>query len=406
MSNREAAYKVVQKLKKEGFEALFAGGCVRDRLLDRPAKDYDVATNAVPDQVISMFSRTLKVGAKFGVVMVFVDHKQVEVATFRTEGGYQDGRHPAHVEFASAREDAARRDFTVNGMFYDPVEKNLLDFVGGEEDLQKRILRTIGNPDERFGEDYLRMLRAVRFAVKLDFTIDPAAWASIQKHAARITLISAERIVMELEQILTHPKRAEGAQLLTASGLSESIFKPFKGPQAQFAVAVLDHLPPAVDFGLALAAFWAGFDSQTAMNECRKLKLSTSRLKEVSFLLENRSVLLQHDMPVSKLKFLMHEPYFQDLLTLQEAIQKASGLPTAAVKTLRKRALEMAPDEVHPRPLLDGHELLALGAVPGPAVGHLAKEMYIAQLEGQLTTPDQARQWVTQWLSKQSAIEE
>jgi poly(A) polymerase len=403
MTNRDAALKVVRVLRKEGFEALFAGGCVRDRLLGRPAKDYDVATDAVPEQVISLFSRTLKVGAKFGVVMVLMEGKQVEVATFRTEGGYQDGRHPDRVEFASARQDAARRDFTVNGMFYDPIEKKVLDFVNGRQDLEKGILRTIGKADERFGEDYLRMLRAVRFAVKLGFAIAPEAWASIQKLAGKITLISAERIAMELEQILTHPNRAQGACLLIESGLLRAIFEIHQEPHIEFGVSVLKHLPEAVDFGLSLAAFWAGFDSQKAMAECAKLKLSTERFKHVRFLLDNRSVMLEAEMPVSQLKLLMHEPYFQDLLTFQEAIQKALSLPVTAVKTLRRRAMEIAPEEVHPDPLLNGHELMALGAVPGPMVGHLAQEMYIAQLEGQIQTADQARAWVRDWLLNSSA---
>ena len=198
MSNRDAAYKVVRQLHKAGYTALFAGGCVRDRLLDRPAKDYDVVTDAVPEQVTACFRRTLQIGAQFGVVMVLTDGQQVEVATFRTEGGYQDGRHPTHVEFASATEDASRRDFTVNGMFFDPIEKEVLDFVNGRQDLEKQVLRTIGDPDERFGEDYLRMLRAVRFAVKLEFEIEPATWAAIKKHAPKITGVSAERIASEL----------------------------------------------------------------------------------------------------------------------------------------------------------------------------------------------------------------
>ncbi|MHC5199475.1 MAG: CCA tRNA nucleotidyltransferase, partial [Planctomycetota bacterium] len=239
MSNRDAAYKVVRRLRKEGYTALFAGGCVRDRLLNRPAKDYDVVTDAVPEQVTACFRRTLQIGAQFGVVMVLADGQQVEVATFRTEGGYQDGRHPTHVEFASATEDASRRDFTVNGMFYDPIEKTVLDFVNGQQDLDKQILRTIGDPDERFGEDYLRMLRAVRFAVKLDFRIEPTTWMAIQAHAPKIISVSAERIAAELEQILSHPNRATGVQLLTDSGLAAAIFDVFKAESAAFGKTVL-----------------------------------------------------------------------------------------------------------------------------------------------------------------------
>ncbi|MHC4551915.1 MAG: CCA tRNA nucleotidyltransferase, partial [Planctomycetota bacterium] len=183
MSNQEAALTLVRKLRKAGHTALFAGGCVRDRLLNREAKDYDVVTDAVPEQVSACFRRTLEIGAQFGVVVVLIDSEQIEVATFRTEGGYQDGRRPSHVEFASMKEDASRRDFTVNGMFYDPIDEKVLDFVEGQQDLQKRILRTIGDPNERFSEDYLRMLRAIRFAVKLGFEIEPATLASVQAHS-------------------------------------------------------------------------------------------------------------------------------------------------------------------------------------------------------------------------------
>ncbi|MHC4989023.1 MAG: CCA tRNA nucleotidyltransferase, partial [Planctomycetota bacterium] len=384
MSNRDAAYKVVRRLRKEGYQALFAGGCVRDRLLGRAAHDYDVVTDAVPERVTKCFKRTLQIGVQFGVVMVLTDGKQVEVATFRTEGGYQDGRHPGHVEFASAVEDASRRDFTVNGMFYDPIEKTVLDFVQGQQDLEKRILRTIGDPDERFSEDYLRMLRAVRFAVKLNFDIEPATWASIKKHAGKITGISAERIAAEVEQILSHPNRAKGVRLLIDSRLAVAIFDVFKDDPAIFGKTVLEHLPKAVDFPLALAAFWAGFETKAVLAECRKLKLSNDHLKHVRFLLEKRNVLLDADMPISKLKLLLHEPYFWDLLTLQTAIQAAKDESDQSLIKIRKRALAIDEKDVRPKPLLDGHDLIALGATSGPMVGQLAQEMYIAQLEGQL----------------------
>ena len=400
MSNREAAYKVIRRLRKEGHQALFAGGCVRDRLLGQPAKDYDVVTDAVPEKVIGFFRRTLKIGAQFGVVMVLMDSQQVEVATFRTEGGYQDGRHPGHVQFASAKEDASRRDFTVNGMFYDPVDKKILDFVNGRRDLEKRILRTIGAPDERFGEDYLRMLRAVRFAVKLEFGIEPHTWQSIQKHADKITGISAERIATELEQVLAHPNRADGAKRLVDSGLAKAIFRVFDGPQATIGIQVLAHLPKAVDFALALACFWTGFDSKVALNQCGKLKLSNSQIKHVRFLLEKRGVLLDTQLPLSSLKLLMHEPYFLDLVTLQEAIQKAGGESAHAVRLVKRRALEIDEKHVRPAPLLDGHELIALGATPGPMVGQIAQELYIIQLEEKLHTKQQAQNWCRQWLAK------
>jgi poly(A) polymerase len=400
MSNREAAYKVVRQLHKEGYQALFAGGCVRDRLLDRPAKDYDVVTDAVPEQVTQCFKRTLQIGAQFGVVMVLLDGKQVEVATFRTEGGYQDGRHPSHVEFASATEDASRRDFTVNGMFYDPIEKSVLDFVKGQQDLEKKILRTIGDPDERFSEDYLRMLRAVRFAVKLNFEIEPATWAAIQTHASKITGVSAERIAVELEQILSHPHRALGVQRLIGSGLAVAIFDVFKDEPADFGVAVLGQLPKAVDFPLSMAAFWAGFETNTALDQCKNLKLSNDHLKQIRFLLQQRDVLLDAEMPISKLKLLMHEPYLLDLMTLQKAIQAAKGQDDQALKQIQKRIDAIDEKDIRPALLLNGHELMSLGATSGPMVGQLSQEMYIAQLEGRLKTKPQAKEWCQDWLGR------
>ena len=400
MSNRDAAYKVVRQLHKEGYQALFAGGCVRDRLLDRPAKDYDVVTDAVPEQVTQCFRRTLQIGAQFGVVMVLTGGQQVEVATFRTEGGYQDGRHPDYVEFGSATEDASRRDFTVNGMFYDPITKEELDFVNGQQDLKKKVLRTIGDPDERFGEDYLRMLRAVRFAVKLQFTIDPATGSAIQKHASKITGVSAERIAAELEQILSHPNRAEGVQLLTDSGLATAIFDIYKGDSAIFGKRVLKQLPKAVDFPLSMAAFWAGCETKTALDQCKKLKLSNDHLKHIRFLLQKRDVLLDAEMPISKLKLLMHEPYFWDLLSLQKAVQAAKGESDQPLKQIRKRAMDIDEKDIRPVPLLDGHELMRLGATSGPMVGQLGQEMYIVQLEGHLKTKAQAQAWCQDWLKQ------
>jgi len=400
MSNYKQAMQIIKRLRRQGHQALLAGGCVRDKLLGRPASDYDVATSAVPDEVVALFRRTLKIGARFGVVMVMIDGKQVEVATFRTEGGYQDGRRPDHVAFASAREDAQRRDFTVNGMFYDPIEKKLYDFVGGQVDLQIGMLRTIGNSDQRFSEDYLRMLRAIRFAVKLNFAIEPKTWHSMRVHADRIAHISAERIAVELEAILTHPNRRRGVELLIDSGLAQAIFPELSQEDGHDAIEAIDELPDAVDFGLAMATFCAGLPTETAMALCKRLKLSTARLKHIRFLLAHRGALCEAQMPLSRLKLLMHEPYFDDLMTFQKAILKAQGKSPRPLAAVKKRAEAIDPSVVHPEPLLDGHTLIALGAVPGPMVGTLARELYIGQLEEHLKTPEQAKQWAVRWLEK------
>ena len=197
MTNKQAAIQIVDILRKNGHQALLAGGCVRDMLLGREAKDYDVATSARPDEIICLFRRTIKVGAKFGVVMVLIKGQQVEVATFRTESDYADGRHPQHVEFSNPKQDAKRRDFTINGMFYDPVKEEVIDYVGGREDLGRQIIRTIGEPQERFAEDYLRMLRAVRFSTQLDFEIARNTFDAVSQYASKIDRISDERISAE-----------------------------------------------------------------------------------------------------------------------------------------------------------------------------------------------------------------
>jgi len=409
MTNRQAAIKIVKRLRSNGFDALLAGGCVRDMLLGRPAKDYDVATDAHPKDVMKLFKRTLKVGAKFGVVIVLVENRRVEVATFRTETGYVDGRHPGKVRFAGAAEDASRRDFTINGMFYDPLRKEVIDYVNGQADLKKKIVRTIGVPEERFGEDYLRMLRAVRFATQLGFAIEPRTWSAIYRNGANITKISGERIRMELEGILISPNRSAGVSLLIESGLAEAIFRAFVGKEARLATKLLSQLRKKVDFALALACFFAGFESDFALEKCAVLKLSRNEKKHVKFLLANRDRLLDDQISLGRLKMILAEPYFWDLYELQRAIQKTkeAGRKTLApLIKLRKKIKALGDVELRPKPLLNGHDLIRLGAVPGPVLGQLAEEMYIAQLEGKLQTVEQAEQWAKKWLQKRRMIED
>ena len=405
MTNKQTAVKIIKRLRKNGFQALMAGGCVRDMLLSRRANDYDVATDARPDHIVKLFRRTIKVGVKFGVVIVLLENQQVEVATFRTETGYTDGRHPSKVKFTSAVEDAARRDFTVNGMFYDPIERKVIDYVNGQADLKKRILRTIGSPAERFGEDYLRMLRAVRFSTQLDFTIEPKTWAAVSSNAKKITGISGERICAELEGILVNPNRSAGAAMLSDSGLLEVIFPGFIGQLVKFSLKVLGQLPEKIDYPLALASLFAGCEIKFALDKLKTLKLSRQTTKHAKSLLTNRDKLLNDKMSLAELKTLLAQPYFYDLFDLQKAIQKAKGQDITALVSLKKRIKCLGDVELRPKPLLNGHELMRLGAVPGPVLGQLAQEMYIAQLEGQLLTKTQAKDWVCKWLKKHRMIE-
>ena len=408
MTNKQAAIKIIKRLGRNGFQALLAGGCVRDMLLGRRAHDFDVATDAAPADVIKIFKRTLKVGAKFGVVIVLLEDKQVEVATFRTEAGYIDGRHPGRVKFAGAAEDAGRRDFTINGMFYDLLRRQVIDYVDGQADLKKQVVRTIGKPEERFGEDYLRMLRAVRFSTQLGFAIKPGTFSAICSNAKNIARISGERIAVELEGILVNPNRSAGTSMLAKSGLAKAIFAGFAGEQVKFAVSVLGELRKKVDFALALAGLFSGCPAEFAREKCRILKLSRSQNKHIKFLLTNRGKLLDDRMSLAKLKMILAKPYFWDLYELQRAIEKAGpngrkGI--AALGRLRKRIKALGDIELRPKPLLNGHDLIRLGAVPGPGLGQLAEEMYIAQLEGKLQTPQQARQWVQKWLQKHKIVQ-
>ena len=405
MTNRQAAIKVIRRLRSNGFEAFLAGGCVRDMLLGRAAKDFDVATNAEPIYVIRLFKRTIKVGAQFGVVMVLIEGERVEVATFRSESGYDDGRHPTTVRFVSAAEDAGRRDFTINGMFYDPLKKEVIDYVSGQADLKNKIVRTIGRPAERFGEDYLRMLRAVRFSTQLGFAIEPKTWSAICSNAKNIIKISGERIAMELESILVNPNRFAGTVMLIKSGLAGVIFPDFVGEQAKFAIKVLGGLRKKVDFALALASLFAACPLKFALEKCVVLRLSRSQNKHIKFLLANRGRLLDDRMSLAELKSIAAEPYFWDLHELQTAIQKAEQKSVAALVRLRKRIRALGDIELRPRPLLSGHDLIRLGAVPGPGLGQLAQELYIAQLEGKLQTAEQAERWAKKWLQKHRMIE-
>jgi tRNA nucleotidyltransferase/poly(A) polymerase len=404
MTNKQAAIEIINKLHRSGFQALLAGGCVRDMLLCRPANDYDVATDAEPADVIKLFKRTLKVGAKFGVVMVLAGGQQIEVATFRSETGYADGRHPGSVKFTSPIEDAKRRDFTINAMFYDPVKKEIIDYVDGRADLEKRIVRTVGIPKERFDEDYLRMLRAVRFSAQLGFGIEPKTWSAVCANAKNIVRISGERIAMELEGILISPNRSIGTSMLITSGLAEAIFHGFTSRQSEMAVRVLEHLRKKVDFALALTAFFVAWTTEAALEKMKVLKLSRNQIKHIKFLLAGRGKLLNKDMSLSELKLIAAEPYFRDLYELQRAIQKAEKKSVAALASLRRRIKALGDVELKPRPVLNGDELIELGAVPGPTLGQLAQEMYIAQLEGQLETKKHAHQWVRNWLEKRRTI--
>ncbi len=384
-SARAAALRIVQTLRKAGHTALFAGGCVRDMLMRRQPADFDVATDARPDRIISLFRRTQKVGVQFGVVIVGIGRHWVEVATFRSDLDYADGRRPTAVRFSDARHDAERRDFTINGMFYEPISREVIDYVGGQSDLKAGIIRAIGDASKRFGEDHLRMLRAVRFAARLGFRIEAGTHAAIGRHAASISRVSPERIGDELERILTHSSRAAGWHELCAVGLLPHLWR---GADSLIARHVeigkrLGCYPSrAVSFELGLASVLLGRGAGAIRDACAALRTSNETRDAVGWLCRNEPRL--HDdasVSMADLKFLMANGRFGELLLLLGASLKASGASPAPHRRLKRRASAVPPEAVAPPPFLTGEDLLALNVPQGPIYRVVLERVYRAQLD-------------------------
>jgi len=389
LTNRAAAVVIIKRLRSAGHEALLAGGCVRDMRMRRRPKDYDVATDATPKRVMQLFKRTRKVGVQFGVVIVGLDREWVEVATFRTDLDYADGRHPTRVVFGSAREDASRRDFTVNGMFYDPLAGEVFDYVGGERDLERRVIRAIGDPDKRFEEDHLRMVRAVRFATRLDFCIARGTYRAIKRRSRLIGRISAERIREELELVLCDPRRAVGLALLAETGLLTHLWPgdDWRGERVVLVEKLLGHLPRQCSFELALAGLLYGVEPKRADEICRALAASNLTRQAVVWLLRNQAVLEHPDkLSLADLKLLMQNDRFDELLVLLKARLRAEGRPGVCYRQLRRRSAGIDPGAVAPRPLVDGHDLMAMGLKPGPQFTRLLNEVYRRQLDEEVRT--------------------
>ena len=388
---RLAATDIVKKLRAKGHVAYFAGGCVRDTLLGLTPKDYDVATDATPDKVLSLFARTKKVGAAFGVVVIRYDGHDIEVATFRKEAGYSDHRRPDNVTFTDAEEDAKRRDFTINGMFFDPISDEIVDFVGGRDDLEHRVLRAIGDPAERFSEDYLRMLRAVRFAARLGFKIEQETATAIRDNAESIRDISAERVRMELERIITAPSREDGWDMITTTGLQEHIVDGVDwwtcGPHCP--ADILANLRRAgtremgeIPFPLALAAILLPLDGKSALNAvdvCQRLKCSAKEVYSVDWLLQGLHKVHAIN-ELADLKQLMANKLWPDLLRFVRADLIARNQPLRLSTELTIRADSIPKEKVSPPALITGDDLVEMGYKPGPLFGRIIKEMRRRQL--------------------------
>jgi len=391
---RAAAEKIVDVLADAGHTAYLAGGCVRDMLLGTQAKDYDVATDAPPERVVELFANTRRVGEAFGVVLVRLMRAEIEVATFRSDAGYTDGRRPDRVEFTDARHDARRRDFTINGLFYDPRNDQVIDYVGGRDDLDRRLIRAIGDPDERFGEDYLRMLRAVRFAARLDFAIDPATEAAITRHAPRLGFISRERIGMEMRFILTDPGAAAGIEMLQRLALDAPAF------DEDHIVAEAGMLRALPDPGVALALAAVLIDRHidrhsdaAPRDRLARIKvhqivrrwrdalcLSNDERDRLAALLRDLGDLLDwNTRPVARKKRLLARDHWDDLAALCDAFVACHGQGRIAVD--RSDVPRLKAEGVAPAPLLTGDDLVAEGWSPGPVFKDVLEAVYDAQLE-------------------------
>ncbi|HME88208.1 MAG TPA: CCA tRNA nucleotidyltransferase [Chthoniobacterales bacterium] len=427
----KTARHIARRLRERGHIAYFAGGCVRDMVRGLPAKDFDVATDATPDIVQKLFSRTYAVGAHFGVVVVVENGFNFEVATFRSDGAYLNHRHPINVRFSSPEEDAKRRDFTINGMFFDPEKNEVIDFVGGRADLKAKIVRAIGDPAARFSEDRLRMLRAVRFAAVLDYKIDNQTWDALVANAASINEISAERIREELVRIFLSSNRARGWVLLDESGLLRTIlpelelmkgclqpeqFHP-EGDVFQHTRLMLELLPEKVSVPLVMSVLFhdvakpvtATVDETgrirfnehdrigAVMTESIMERLRFSRVEIDATVEMVRQHMVFKDTPkmrVAKLKRFMARPTFEDELELHRVDCASSHRMMDNYEFLLRKREEFANEPIIPPRLVRGDDLIALGMKPGPKFGEILEAAETRQLEGALKDREQALEWV------------
>ena len=422
---KEGALEIVGALRADGKRALLAGGCVRDLVLGVEPKDYDIATDATPEEVGRVFEKTIPVGVEFGIVAVILEQGQYEVARFRTEGPYRDGRHPESVTFAEPQEDARRRDFTINGMFYDVEEERVVDFVGGKEDLEAGVVRAIGDPVERFREDFLRMLRAVRFAARLGFEIEPATYRAIKATASRIGETSAERIRDELTLILTEGGASRGMALLMETGLLAELMpevadmdgvaqSPEHHPEGDVWTHVkmmLDELEAGESETLAWGVLlhdigkpptyteadrirFNGHDAlgaKMASALCRRLHMSNDEIERISNLTAHH-MRFRHvkEMRLSKLKRFPRQPNFRELLELHriDCVCSHGGLD---LHEFCVQQLEEAGEEdLRPERLLSGDDLIAMGFEPGPRFKEILNRVEDEQLEGRVATREEA----------------
>lgn len=392
-SIQDAALAVVTRLREQGHQALWAGGCVRDMLLGLDPTDVDVATDATPDRIVALFRRTRPVGMQFGVVLVKQGGHWIETATFRTDVNYEDGRRPEHVVFTTPQEDAQRRDFTINGLFYDPLGKQIIDYVDGQTDIQGRLIRAIGDPDLRFSEDHLRLLRAMRFSARFDFAIEPQTGAAIRRHGPSLVRISPERICEELEKMLVHPTRAKSVQMIQEYGLLGYLWPDARWAEGQIerAAAALGALPPAADLVLAMAAMLFEYPLNEVRRIGRALRCSNDEVQDMAWLVQNVDLIEQTEiLCLPEFKRLLAHRRCDDLLSLHEAICVARGMSLDANRAARGRRAAVPPDQIAPPPFVTGDDLIAAGLEPGPLFGEILDTLYDEQLDNRLTSREQS----------------
>ncbi|MBI2471982.1 MAG: CCA tRNA nucleotidyltransferase [Planctomycetes bacterium] len=432
MKVRQNALEIVKTLKKHGYKAFFAGGCVRDMIMGKESADYDIATNALPQDIINLFEITIPVGVQFGVVIVVKDGHNFEVATFRTEGSYSDGRHPDYVNFSTPEDDVKRRDFTINGLLYDPEKNEILDYVGGQEDISKGIIRTIGNPVERFTEDKLRMIRAARFACRFNFPIHEDTRRAIIQLARDIHAVSAERIREELEKILTGTNPHVGIKLLDELHLLQEIlpevsnmkgvrqpenFHP-EGDVFVHTLLCLSKLAPVPEQGmerpswtLAMGVLLHDIGKTVTFEEsdrirfnlhekvgadmtariCDRLKTSNAEKDRIVWLvLKHLYFKDAQKMRLSKLKRLFAEDGYQELAELCRTDALASSGDLSDYRYCQEMFSKLPYEEVKPKPLITGHDLIAMGLKPGPVFKDILTKIEDEQLEGNLNTKEAA----------------
>ncbi len=420
---------VVERLRARGFTAYFAGGCVRDRLRGEQPTDFDVATDAHAEVVQQLFPRTVPVGVQFGVVIVVIDGQPIEVATFRTDAEYLDGRHPSSVRFATAEEDARRRDFTINGMFLDPETDAVIDYVGGQADLAAGVIRAIGDPTARFHEDRLRMLRAARFAARFGYTIEPQTAAAIRALASEIGSIAWERIGDEIVRILTEGNARRGFELLDETCLLAHVlpevtrlkgveqspdFHP-EGDVFQHTLLLLEQLEHSTET-LALGAllhdiakpvcagrkenritFYGHCErgAEMAIEICKRLRRSAAVWERVAHLVRYHLRFVHAPaMRVSTLRRFLAEEGIDELLELARIDTLAAHQDLEAYNFCKAQQAAFGAEPIKPPPLLRGGDLIALGYEPGPIFGKILTAVEDRQLEGELRSSDEAREWV------------